>query len=215
MEILREPPVRWGMVVGDVAQNLRAALDHAVWQLAVRRLGREPEGLESRHVQFPVTKTERAFKEAPVLKMLSPEAVGALKRLQPWRPREGAEFTPIATLNWLARVDRHSVLRGSYVALDDADYASMRLRANSDAGSLLDYRCLLFADDSFADGSDVARMRYEMRGPHPEVRIEGQFPAYVAFGDAEYAIRLSTLRKMHGSVVSALKVLEPLFELPR
>lgn len=212
MEILEDPPVRWGAIVGDVAHNLRSALDHAVWELARRKLGREPTTEEARDIRFPVAKTERAFKAAPVLRYLSGDAVTALKRLQPYRPREGAQYTPIATLNWLVKAQQRTLLRGSYVALETADFATLRVRSNPDAGQLLEYRCGLYADDPVTDGMEVGRMRFERRGQDPQVSVPAQFPCYVAFGDVDHALRLSTLRRIHQTVVQALRGLEPLFE---
>ncbi len=37
VKVLKAPPVEWAVIVGEVAHNLRSALDHMVWQLALKQ----------------------------------------------------------------------------------------------------------------------------------------------------------------------------------
>ena len=42
-KVNREPPTEWSVAVGDVTYNLRSALDHLAWQLALKHTrDREP-----------------------------------------------------------------------------------------------------------------------------------------------------------------------------
>lgn len=52
--IERMPEVRdsWGLLVGDAVHNMRCALDHLWWRLAIEHLGREPVGKEPKDIQF-------------------------------------------------------------------------------------------------------------------------------------------------------------------
>jgi hypothetical protein len=57
VNVNREPPVRFGVVLGDVIHNLRSALDHLMWQVTLLD-GGTPNEL----TQFPVaTKDEAQF----------------------------------------------------------------------------------------------------------------------------------------------------------
>lgn len=47
------PLLAWGVRVGDCLHNLRSALDHIAWQLALDFLKREPDDAEARRIQFP------------------------------------------------------------------------------------------------------------------------------------------------------------------
>jgi hypothetical protein len=53
------PPLRLGVIVGDVAHNARSALDHLVWQLVILN-GATP----SQDNAFPMAFTEGAWKVA-------------------------------------------------------------------------------------------------------------------------------------------------------
>src|SRR5262249_9060417 len=44
----------WGLVIGDAIHNYRSALDHLWWQLAIKKLGREPTKEEAKSIQFPI-----------------------------------------------------------------------------------------------------------------------------------------------------------------
>lgn len=47
--IERPPPLEWSLLVGDFVQNLRAALDHLIWQM-IRANGQKPGGRSA----FPI-----------------------------------------------------------------------------------------------------------------------------------------------------------------
>src|SRR5258708_3115833 len=44
---------RWPLIVGDAIHDLRSALDHLMWQLAIVHLGRVPTAKEAPNIQFP------------------------------------------------------------------------------------------------------------------------------------------------------------------
>jgi hypothetical protein len=48
----------FGIIVGDIAHNLRSSLDHLVWQLVLQN-----RRLPSRRNQFPIMVTSRAWDE--------------------------------------------------------------------------------------------------------------------------------------------------------
>lgn len=48
--VLEAPPLKWGVLIGDVVHNLRSALDHLAWQLVLRNGGES-----SWRTQFPAT----------------------------------------------------------------------------------------------------------------------------------------------------------------
>ena len=52
------PPSRLGLLVGDFAQNARAALDHAIFELS-----RGPQRQEPTGTSFPIVNTEEAFRK--------------------------------------------------------------------------------------------------------------------------------------------------------
>ena len=42
--VSREPPVRWGVMAGEIVHHLRSALDHLAWQLVLDGGGTPKKG---------------------------------------------------------------------------------------------------------------------------------------------------------------------------
>ena len=108
-------------MIGDAVQNFRAALDHAVYALAERQLGRiAPEFEEA--IMFPIIGHQNSKGEPRDgaiifadqwkrrLKFLSDDARKAIQYEQPYyhdRPRDGYRFHPLWVLHELSRIDKH------------------------------------------------------------------------------------------------------------
>ncbi len=112
---------RWGIIIGEAVHNLRSALDHLVWQLALfNRGGREPQ-LPNR-VQFPIT-------NKPLPPGVRPEDFASGKDRPLWEVRpdhraiiyehqpHGSRFDfsngmihPFLRLNRLSNDDKHRVI---------------------------------------------------------------------------------------------------------
>jgi hypothetical protein len=110
------PPPRLGAIVGDVAHNLRSALDVAAWQLALANdeaAARRQPNL----VQFPLASTADGFTDRRVqrtLSFFSDAARSAIERLQPYQPSWEA-------LGWLREVsnsDKHRIATFSFAGIN-------------------------------------------------------------------------------------------------
>lgn len=106
----RPPPVTLGPVFGDVVHNLRSALDHIAWNLALRSLvGTGLEPYES--TAFPLIETfsrnnvERFWTLA---QDILPDAIPQVAELQPARHSEPS-LHQLAVLNRLWNADKHRV----------------------------------------------------------------------------------------------------------
>jgi hypothetical protein len=204
--VLDEPDRRWGVIVGEVAHNLRSALDHATWQAACIHLEREPTEEEARRIDFPITNAPRDFARLSVRDFLGDDAIAAIELAQPYRGGERAQL--LNTLTWLSNVDKHRSLQAAFVALQTGDI-TLHFRSNDDAGALLDYEILAASEEPLVEDTPFARLRFEMKGPNPKVHMEGQAPVYVAFGDADRWVAFNTLTAMWFRVGHALSLLEP------
>jgi hypothetical protein len=82
-----EMPTRWGLLVGDIANNLRASLDHLAWSLVSR--GRTPPAAlttpQQGSIYFPITTTREDF-NAQIVVPASPKARLKLPGVR--RPRD-------------------------------------------------------------------------------------------------------------------------------
>jgi hypothetical protein len=133
---LKSPPPRWGMQVGDIVHNARAALDHMAYSLALSN-GKTPD--QARRGSFPVVPGDAtAFNEATVVKkmrrLLRPADQERIEHLQlfnannrdiwPWLDGPSSAGTPgrLRILSALDNEDKHRTLRIVGHAVGDARY---------------------------------------------------------------------------------------------
>ena len=106
VEAITPPPPRLGVLMGDFAHNLRCALDHVLWQLALT-LHAEP----SRRTQFPI-ETDRsrwASVAEDRLRHVPGEAHPLIEGMQPFQADEPAHH-PLTALRDLSNEDKHRLL---------------------------------------------------------------------------------------------------------
>jgi hypothetical protein len=76
------PPMRVGVLIGEICYNLRSALDYLIFELA-----RHDSGSAQNGTQFPIEDTKRGFKsrEKTWLKGINLSHIAAIETLQPYR----------------------------------------------------------------------------------------------------------------------------------
>lgn len=103
--------LRWGILLGDALHNLRGALDHAVYALAVANCGRNPPNDEGK-LAFPIVSEAGRWDGSKWrIESLSQPAQTAIERLQPYnRLKPGKWFMPLWWLSRLHDIDKHRLL---------------------------------------------------------------------------------------------------------
>lgn len=113
----RPPKVRWGVLIGDVLHDVRSALDHLAWQLALLN-GPPPE-----HTAFPIfrdpclyaetTRKGKPTRRSGLRKVegLAPFAQAAVEVCQPYRDPIEPDKNPLWTLHVLNNADKHRVVQ--------------------------------------------------------------------------------------------------------
>ena len=109
----RAPDEDWALRAGDVIQNFRASLDHAVWAAT-------PEDKRTRWTQFPICDRPRDFKrlsskenERNWCAWVSDEVLAAIARAQPYERSKGRDerkWEPLLRLRELSNEDKHRTL---------------------------------------------------------------------------------------------------------
>lgn len=105
----------WGIILGDAVHNLRAALDHVVWQLA--ELKAQPPD----HTEFPIFHSRNKFgatdKHGPTRASGLSKIVGLpvetrhiVERAQPYHRGGEAHLHPLWVLHRLNNLDKHRVV---------------------------------------------------------------------------------------------------------
>lgn len=139
-EVDTPPPARLGTIAGDIAHNLRSALDVAAWQLAIDH---DEAAARRRHtlVQFPLTGDPEGFKGHKALAFFSPAACRVVEALQPYQRSTEA-------LGWLREIsnsDKHRLATFSFAGMPAVPagrevgvqgFGSLEIRFGTDEGHL-------------------------------------------------------------------------------
>lgn len=83
---------RYGVLIGDIAHNLRSALDHLAWELV--RIGSDRQPRMPRMVQFPCCDTPGEFRAelGKRLPGVGAEYIAAIEDLQPYKRGKLPQF---------------------------------------------------------------------------------------------------------------------------
>jgi hypothetical protein len=205
-KISNPPGKEWSAVIGDCIQNLRAALDHMVWQLAPAsmRLG------NPRNLEFPI------FSDAAKYKVGAPRRIaslpGAAQRIiesvQPFHKGAEGVQDPIWQLYALSNIDKHRRLHVGDVSLEAVtlDVRGSRLETV--------WRAAPPAVRA-RQGMVVARVaEAEVRriGPPGSLQIQPSAVLTIAFEDSEEVTGegvIGTMRSIRDRVGAVLDELDP------
>ncbi len=189
IRIHQEPPTEWSLIAGDFVQNVRAALDHLVWQLVLAN-GETPTPGNA----FPIF-SNRPSKDRGL------SAMGADgHRARPARFRSGRELSSrmrdragkasvLAGLAELSNEDKHRLLLPSFLAVgrpserpfEIGSRLASRCRRRRQAGRLLTESWL-----NRRLARDEARVR-KVTGPTQTVKLRAALGLNVGFGRAPIA----------------------------
>jgi hypothetical protein len=108
---VRDVPPDIGLIVGDVIQNLRSALDHLAFQLYLLGPGGQAGGTGSR-TYFPIADDSAKYKiEAPrKIKGLRPEAIKAIDAIEPYKGGKTDKSDTLWRLEKMNNIDKHRLL---------------------------------------------------------------------------------------------------------
>lgn len=208
--VSEQPPwERWGVIVGEVAHDLRSALDQITWALTVANRGSPPEPPTGwwKRVEFPIFTDPARFQASAKddLRGVHSSVLPLFESLQPYRRSPShPERDPLAILHNLSIRDKHQALPlAAVVGRGGAIKASVgSLRAQSRARSV---------PAPIADGAVVAMVRTisgKTAEPTPKIgdTVRGTFDVHIdtaigfatgppAFG-GELIPKLVALRKV-------------------
>jgi hypothetical protein len=128
---VRADDINWPLIVGDAVHNLRSALDHLVFQLALLN-GRSIE--ECNRTAFPICIAEANFIDARkrIDGFVHPKAVNLIEELQPYKAASSTGKGPRKSNLWIIStldiVDKHRmlVIAGKYFQASSVSYSVNR-----------------------------------------------------------------------------------------
>lgn len=112
---LREPPAKLSLILGEFLYELRAALDNALYAVAMIDSGESPPPKASA-LEWPICADERAWKSHRDRRLgaLSAEIQDALHAIQPFQAQLPS-WNCLRILNDMARTDRHRAVHFVYI----------------------------------------------------------------------------------------------------
>lgn len=113
-QIREEPPLRFGVILGDCVHNLRSALDHLACQVTMLEGGTMDDCART---QFPIIDESETKFEAMAdrqIPLLSKKHRALVKRAQPYRAGDEAWRHPLAVLRELSNADKHRLINPTY-----------------------------------------------------------------------------------------------------
>jgi hypothetical protein len=204
----------WPLILGDAIHDLRGALDHLMWQLAIVYLGRTPNKAEKNNVQFPVVRRLRDFPTERHLRYARPADIDRLKPFQPYKRLNKGQLHPLPKLVSLSNADKHRRLHLLVVVPHNATFTN-RLDACRDC--VPDQR--LMPDGSYANahhivprrnpqsGDVVLRIFVRPTGPNPDVDFDMRLTSFVGLGKLGPVVPM--LEGMAQYVEAVLKAFDP------
>jgi hypothetical protein len=98
-------PARFGLIVGDVLQNLRSSLDYLVWELVLTA-----NGQPTKENMFPICSTAELFEEQirrHRLDGVPVDAIAEIKRFQPYHLGQDFNKGMLWVLDELTNINKH------------------------------------------------------------------------------------------------------------
>jgi hypothetical protein len=173
LRIREEPPPLFGVLLGELAYETISALNHLIWELAARKVGRRRVLKVKNQVQFPVCRTPAHFANVPLVKhqLVSRKALRAIERLQPYDGRlslRRAGGHPLVLAKALADADKHRVLASSFAQIR---FSEIRWEWDEWETGEGDFeQPVVGLPRPLADGAEVARIRFKEGNRKANVR---------------------------------------------
>lgn len=203
VKVTQWPPHHWSTLIGDVLGNLRASLDHLVYDMTIAWSGEALQG-----TAFPILTDEQLWDEAnkrgeatPRSGLYKTRGIHEMARrlihdVQPFHAGEEAGNHPLALLNVLSNIDKHRTLTvgGSTIRLAELRYAPPT------------HDHFVTGEGPFIDGSTLATYR-PPPGAEKDFHVELDVAFDIAFDHRtpyEGTRVLPALRSMVEAVVSIL-----------
>lgn len=186
MKVREAPPLRWGIIVGEIVHNLRSALDHLVHQLALAN-GKTPDG-----ISYPVLTEDPGGPKVSdrtrsiwtnLTKRIHPDDLTIIERTQPYKREYPGVGKALSGLNRLSNWDKHNAIHLSGTFLTDSRFSFEAVRdvelGDTEFGHV----------GTFQNGTVVAVCPCRFTGPNPKVKMKDELAYGVAFLDGPSGVK--------------------------
>ncbi len=192
IESVVDIPDHWSLVVGDAVHNIRCALDHLAWQLALRHFdGIEPTNRAViKSIHFPVVIEESKWRDSVHNQWMDGADANKLKRFQPFNlgPQSRAKgvrhpFEIFCGFDGIDNIDKHRSIHLTYIAPRLKSFASESVYTFHECYPVDGSVEIGMSGFPTNPGDEVARVSVVPSGPDPDVDFETCLAGYVAMGE--------------------------------
>jgi hypothetical protein len=156
--------LRWALLLGDALHNMRCALDHIIYALAIRQTGQDPPPKASR-LMYPICSSLEVWNSKTIqgrIASLNEPTRAAIEKTQPYnRLKAGQRFTPLWWLGQLNDIDKHRLPHITAVAAHPDDIAT-----DASPGTFRAF----WNEGPLADGAPLLRL--ELTKPNPQLYVD-------------------------------------------
>jgi len=201
--------------IGDIVHNLRGALDHLVWDLAILDGGAWPVDALGREIetQFPIcggSDGQRRFRSKTVqsvrLHSLTPEHRAVIERFQPYVAGDDA-LTRLATIS---NADKHRAVQPVFIV---SQSAQPYIRGSRECEVVGGNGSRPILQSGLEPNSEILRLPLRNIGPDPHVDVLVEVAIGVGFEDRA-PVTGTTLMRVADVVEEILAAFEPELTAP-
>ncbi len=206
IEVKEPPPITLAIIVGEIAHDLRSALDHLMWREAVECIGPAKAHSNRGEIYFPIYKTPSTFNRAKSLKHVSKNARALIEQFQPYKRGNGH----LVMVDWFNRLDKHRAIHPAAAFPESIDAAS--LVEWNPAADLLEQRVYVKPGEALKGRANIVCLRFDPSGADPDVKMQAKPPLAISLGDARphlQGLRITLSIKEVQAVVSGFRSLIP------
>lgn len=200
LEIKEWPPLRLGLILGDVLYQWRSALDNMIHPLI--RLNRQTPGRRS---SFPIFDKEKEYERlgAKRIRGVSKKHAAIIESLQPYPGRTDPTHRALAVVNEHCNADKHAAIHPTFGAFTKPEEAARSIRREPITTEFkLEFDPVGFGKP-LEDGMEVARITPIGEPPETKPKLQVDLPVEIAFGERGLALKaLPTIRGHIHAVVA-------------
>jgi hypothetical protein len=186
LRVREYPPLRLGLILGDVLANWRSALDNLANELVVLN-GNDP----GKRTSFPIfsKRADFARQGSKWIKGMSEEHARIVEALQPFQNETDPTIRALVAVNEHVNVDKHRAINPALTAIVDAQaYAASFRREPIDTEFYFEVDPVGFGA-RLEDGMELAHIRWHQPVPNPKPLMAAEFPVEIAFGEKGLSLK--------------------------
>lgn len=123
VKVLRSYPEEAPWILGDIINNIRSSLDHALAEVARRKFGFDEEGISGKkRLQFPIVDSPGKLGRSGLRHWFPDDVIDVIEEHQPYSGDPG--LSPLGILRELSNMDKHRALMIADRSLVHVEFAA-------------------------------------------------------------------------------------------